>query len=106
MTFTGGISVFVETPDHLGGTLYILDSFHQQGTGTYQNSYFAYRDDVHGLDINIVEVELTLFERSPAPQTRIFNDTGLQLDTFAANEALELLPVHAGNADNRHLVHT
>ena len=105
-SFTGGIGIFVEHPDHPGGTLDILHSFHHHSLGVHRNCYFGYRGDVDGIDIDTVEVEPTFFERTPAPQTRIFNDTALQLDAFAADEDLELVPVHAGTAENTHLVHT
>ena len=104
--FTRGIGVFVSDLKNAGGTLQILHSFHQQSHGNYRRHYFAYRGEVHDLDVDVVELDVDLLDPLLAPRIHVYNSSQLQLDAFVADEGLDLVPAHAGNVPNTHLVQT
>ena len=97
----GGIGVFTEG-DHPGGTLHVLHGIRRHNLrGPHYGKYFAYVDDIEGIDAEVVEVSDMLM----APTAAIGTDTvDQQLALLTADGDTYLVP--SGAAADRRQVST
>ena len=96
---TGGIGVFVETVDKVGGTLQILHNICPNiPRGTHRGAKFAYLNNVQSHDIEVVPFQEDLL--APVDETVITPDTmDRMLEIFVADSNADLVgPFVAGAA--------
>lgn len=102
---TGVVGTFVASDVNPAGHLQVLHGFpRQRGAGLDCGKVFAHLNDVEGLDLDIFEPNEDLSE--VMPETGICNTVDLQLQQFAGDEALQVVPRHAVNAANTRAVKT
>ena len=103
--FCGCIGVMVDKPGQPGGVLQVLHGVAKHTPRDAQRGKtYAYVDDVRGIDVNIVELNLGLLERT-TPH-RVADTVDTQLELFANDEAFNLVPAHDDAALRTRLVTT
>ena len=91
---TGGIGVFVEHPTKEGGTLEVIHSVYAHAiNGAHRGKLFVYLNDLQGIDATILELNEDLFDFTA--DVNLATDVDYQLELFAANENLHLVPAWA-----------